>query len=63
MKAGAGSRLTGPVILRSWKGLFSPRKLIRGEWGMQSLPIGGGIAMRGVRAVLEISDSRYIRIP
>lgn len=53
----------GPVILRRWKGLLSPRKLVRGDCGIESLPMGGGIVMRGVRAVLEGLDSRYIRMP
>lgn len=57
-KLGGGSRSRGPVILRRWKGLLSPRKLVRGDCGMESLPMGGGIVMRGVRAVLEGLDSR-----
>lgn len=58
MKPGGGSRSNGPVILRRWKGLVSPRKLVRGDCGMESLPMGGGKVMRGVRAVLEGFDSR-----
>lgn len=63
IKPGGGSRSRGPVILSRLKGLFSPRKLVRGDGGMESLPMGGGIVMRGVRAVLEGLDSRYMRMP
>ena len=56
-KPGGGSRSKGPVIRRRWKGLLSPRKLVSGDWGMESLS-GGGRVMRGVRAVLEGLDSR-----
>lgn len=30
---------------------------------MQSLPMAGGMVMRGVRAVLDGSESRYMRKP
>lgn len=58
-KPGGGSRSKGPVILKRLKGLFSPRKLARGDGGMESLTMGGGgMLMRGVRAELEGLDSR-----
>lgn len=57
-KPGGGSRSRGAVILSRWKGLLSPRKLVRGDCGMESLPMGGGIVRRGVRVALEGLDSR-----
>lgn len=58
-----GSRGSGPVILKSWKGLFSPRKLVRGDWRMDLLSMSRGMLIRGVRALLEGFDSRYMRMP
>lgn len=55
---GGGSRSNGPDIRSRLKGLFSPRKLVRGDWGMESLTMGGGMLMRGVRAELDGLDSR-----
>lgn len=57
-KPGVGSRSSGPVIRSRWKGLLSPKKLVRGDWGMDSAPIGGGRVIRGVSDVLEPLGSR-----
>lgn len=50
---GGGSRSRGPAIRRRWKGLLSPKKLVNGDCGMDSAPMGGGIVIRGVREVFE----------
>lgn len=52
-KPGGGSRSRGPVIRRRWNGLLSPKKLVNGDCGIDSAPMGGGMVIRGVREVLD----------